>query len=330
MCGITGFIGKAGQRDTVARMVTSMHHRGPDDNGLTVIDMGEREVILGSTRLAIIDVSPAGHMPMHNPDTGNWIAYNGEVYNFVEVRDELIKLGVTFRSGTDTEVILKSYEQWGEACLQKLRGMFAFAIWDNKRHNVFFARDRIGKKPLLFARAPNGDFLFASELRTLLTSGFVEPKLDPVGLEVYLFNGFLIAPKTLVQGVTALMPAHWMRVNLSGEITETRRYWSPPEGIGHVKLSEQQLEERIEEIRYEMQRAVALRLVSDVPLGAFLSGGLDSSAVVALMARATSDVRTFAITFDEVEYDESPVRGLGSRAILKSSHACSHQPRKIY
>jgi asparagine synthase (glutamine-hydrolysing) len=310
MCGIVGLIGRdqkySDASSRVAAMVGSIHHRGPDDSGLQAMPYTGKDVVFGNTRLAIIDVSAAGHMPMHNPDTGNWIAYNGEVYNFAEIRAELAELGVSFHSGTDTEVILKAYESWGPACVQKLRGMFAFAIWDRAKGEVFIARDRIGKKPLYYAHADDGTFVFGSEVRALLKSGLVAPKIDPVGLEIYLFNGFIVAPRTLVQGVRSLMPAHWMRVCADGRILESQRYWAPPPGIGDVTLTDKQRAERVDDIRHEMERAVALRLVSDVPLGAFLSGGLDSSAIVALMARATGDVRTFSITFDEVEFDESP------------------------
>jgi asparagine synthase (glutamine-hydrolysing) len=305
MCGISGLIGSGNQTESVEAMVKSMHHRGPDDSGVQTIQVGDRQVVLGNTRLSIIDLSAAGHMPMANPDTGNWIAYNGEVYNFKDVRRELEGRGITFRSHTDTEVILKSYEVWGAACVQKLRGMFAFAIWDAEKRELFVARDRIGKKPLYWHQTKNGEFLFASEVRTLLASGKIDRKLDRVGVETYLFNGFVISPRTILQNVQQLLPAHWMRVNLDGKIVETQRYWWLPEPAPEASWTPEREAEVIEEVRAAMDESVKLRLVSDVPIGAFLSGGLDSSAVVAIMAKH-SDARTFAVTFNEDKFDESP------------------------
>jgi asparagine synthase (glutamine-hydrolysing) len=306
MCGIAGFIGAdQGAQPDIEAMVTCMHHRGPDDSGIKQFATDSARVALGNVRLAIIDLSAAGHMPMPNPDTGNWITYNGEVYNFKDIRAELAAEGVTFRSQTDTEVILKAYERWGPSFVPKLRGMFVFAIWDAHKRELFLARDRMGKKPLYYHqdRAARR-MVFASEIRTLLASGAVKRKLNPNALDVYLFNGHMISPETIIKDVYSVMPSHWMRVNEHGQILETQRYWLPPvetDGVAWARDKEAVLEE----VRATLAEAVKIRLMSDVPLGAFLSGGLDSSTVVALMAKASSDVRTFSIIFDEGGFDES-------------------------
>jgi asparagine synthase (glutamine-hydrolysing) len=306
MCGIAGYIGaETGAQPNVEAMVTCMRHRGPDDSGVKHFEAGGARVALGNVRLAIIDLSAAGHMPMPNLDTGNWITYNGEVYNFKDIRAELASEGMAFCSQTDTEVILKAYERWGPAFVSKLRGMFVFAIWDAHKRELFLARDRMGKKPLYYHQNRAARRLvFASEIRTLLASGAVERKLNPNALDVYLFNGHMISPETIIKDVYSVMPSHWMRVNEHGEILETQRYWLPPvetDGAAWARDKDAVLDE----VRETLAEAVKIRLMSDVPLGAFLSGGLDSSTVVALMAKAASDVRTFSIIFDEGGFDES-------------------------
>jgi len=300
MCGIAGLISPNGSPQIVDRMVTAMRHRGPDDQGVEAVGGSAVQVILGNRRLAIIDLSAAGHMPMYDPQTGNWITYNGEVYNFAQVRAELMALGDTFQSGTDTEVILRAYARWGHACVDRLQGMFAFAVWDLAAQELYLVRDRMGKKPVYYCQS-SGQFVFASEVRTLLASGLIARRLNPTALESYLFNGFVISPQTIIEGIYSLLPGHWMRVSVAGKILETQAYWHlPAEAAGQTRI------EAMAEIRQRLEEAVQMRLVSDVPLGAFLSGGLDSSVIVALMARAGGDVRTFSVTFDEGEFDESP------------------------
>lgn len=262
--------------------------------------MGSFTVSLGSTRLSILDLSPAGHMPMHDATTDAWIVFNGEIYNFQEVRRELEADGFLFVSNSDTEVLLKAYLKWGAGCLDRLRGMFAFAIWDPTRQEVFIARDRMGEKPLYFYRDPMGKWLcFASEIRALFASGMVPARVDPDGLETYLFNGFLVSPLTMIHGVKSLLPGHWMRVNLQGEVIKIGSYWRLP-----VNEDISNTEDRANAFQ-TLQEAVHLRMRSDVPLGAFLSGGLDSSAIAALMAQNQVDLRTFSVSFNEKEYDES-------------------------
>jgi len=242
-------------------------------------------------------------MPMTDPESGDWIVYNGEIYNFLELRQELAKLGEKFQSGTDTEVILKAYKRWGHDCVHRFRGMFAFAIWDHQNQELFLARDRLGKKPLYYFIDPVGRiFIFASEVRALLASGQVERRLEPAALQAFLFNGFVVSPLTMVKGVMSLLPGYWMRVGRQGEIIEIERYWKIPTYTSAMQPDSADLGG----IRQSLMEAVQTRLISDVPLGAFLSGGLDSSTIVALMAREASEVHTFSITFDESSYDESP------------------------
>jgi asparagine synthase (glutamine-hydrolysing) len=281
-------------------MTAAMSHRGPDDQGVMCIQAGDRQVALGSTRLAILDLSRAGHMPMQDPATGNWIVYNGEVYNFPELRRQLESQGETFSSRTDTEVILKGYARWGESLLDRLQGMFAFAIWNGARQELFLARDRLGEKPLYYHAGPAGEFLFASEVRALLASGRIDRRLEEGAAEVFLCNGFLASPLTAVRGVRSLLPASWMRVSLDGRILETAHYWRP--GADRPPAGEQDREAWLQEA---LEEAVRRRLVSDVPIGTFLSGGLDSSIIVALAASAGPRLRTFSVTFDEAAFDES-------------------------
>jgi asparagine synthase (glutamine-hydrolysing) len=284
-------------------MVGSLHHRGPDDQGLERILCGESEVILGSTRLAILDLSSAGHMPMRDDASGNWVVYNGEVYNFAEIRAELVARGETFQSDTDTEVVLKAHRTWGDACLMRFQGMFAFAIWDARERQLLLYRDGRGKKPLYFTqKIPGGGLCFASEVRALLASGLVEPRLNQVALESFLYNGFVVGPHTIIQDVWSVMPGTVVVFDATGRKVVTRRWWKLPGQI----LRKRRNELVIDEIRSMLDLAVAQRMVSDVPVGAFLSGGLDSSTIVALMARHNSEVRTFSITFDEADFDESP------------------------
>lgn len=305
MCGIAGALipNDRDGRDLVSRMLRAQRHRGPDDEGLEQVAGGQREVWVGSCRLAILDLTPAGHMPMQDPDTGNWIVYNGEVYNFMEFRRELERQGSSFRSRTDTEVVLEAYARWGPECVERFRGMFAFAIWDHSKEELFLARDRLGKKPLYYFRAEDGTFLFASEVRALLASGLVGRQIEPAAVRAYLHNGFLVDPLTLVRGIYSLLPGHWMRVDRGGNIIATKRYWSIP---AHASSFHQPSASFTERVRAALSTAVSIRLISDVPLGAFLSGGLDSSTIVALMARTANCVRTFTISFKEKAYDESP------------------------
>lgn len=302
MCGITGLIAPEISTDSLNQMLQVMYHRGPDDQGKEIITFNHFQVGLGSTRLAIIDLSPAGHMPMYDTDTGNWIVYNGEIYNYHELRAELARYGKRFHSQTDTEVILKSYATWGIDCINRFRGMFVFAIWDNARKELVLARDRLGEKPLYYYHDPQRSlFLFASEVRTLLASGFVPKRIDPTALSIYLHNGFIVSPITIIRDVRSLLPGHWMRVGSDGKTIECRCYWK----LGRSSSDLTKKDQHVEELQEILAEATKQRLISDVPLGIFLSGGLDSSAITAIATKSSKSIRTFSIGFLESKYDES-------------------------
>lgn len=306
MCGIVGawFRGKrADASEIVGRAVAALTHRGPDDQDVVSISTvkGVGSLVFGHRRLSIIDLSEGGHQPMHDPLTGNWIVYNGEVYNFVELRAELETLGCHFRSDSDTEVILQSYRVWGRDCVTRWRGMFAAAIWDEARQKIFLARDRLGVKPLYYSYK-DGEFLFASELRALLKSGLVAPKLNLAAVDTYLMFGAVQGPITLIDGVMSLLPAHTLTVSETG--VELHEYWELPldgcDGEPNTASTRERIAGRLEE-------AVRLRLISDVPLGVFLSGGVDSSALAMLMRRVSPEqVKAFTIGFASDAFDEAP------------------------
>ena len=309
MCGIAGVVdfsrvgeGRLRARDVAERMVTRLRHRGPDAAGVETAGREPPAVTLGHARLAILDLSPAGRQPMHDAASGSCITSNGEVYNFRELRQVLSTTTAPWMSRTDTEVILRAYDRWGQGCLYHLDGMFAFAIWDARRQLLFAARDRLGIKPFYYY-VGDGFFLFGSEVRALLASGLVAAELDPVGLSQYMTYQSVPAPRTLLQGVRALLPGSWLTVDLDGGIEEGT-YW---DAFGHASRPARSAEEpegrrRVGEL---LQGAVASHLVSDVPLGAFLSGGIDSSAIVALMREAGHTPRTFSVVFTENSYDEA-------------------------
>ena len=303
MCGIAGVIADARVENpsgALRRMTDAIHHRGPDDEGFfeTRLETG-KFVGLGHRRLAIIDLS-TGHQPIGNEDNSVNIVFNGEIYNFRELRDELKSCGHTFSTNSDTEVIVHAYEEYGEDCVHHLRGMFAFAIWDDNRQQLFIARDRFGKKPL-FMTERDGLFLFASEIKALRCWPDIEFPMNTQVVADYLTYRYVPGPNTLASGVRKLQPgthATWR----DGQLTE-RRYYSPPDKkafrtSGSVDTS-------AETFLGHLDEAVRIRMVSDVPFGAFLSGGIDSSAIVALMARHSSlPVKTFSVGFAEGQYSE--------------------------
>jgi asparagine synthase (glutamine-hydrolysing) len=311
MCGIAGLVYSQNTdapdlAPLLEAMANAMHHRGPDDEGFYVAP-GNR-VGFANRRLAIRDLSPAGHMPMSNAAGTITITYNGEVYNTDELRVELEQLGYGFRSHSDTEVILLGYEQWGSGIVARLRGMFAFAICDQRTAQggspkILIARDHLGIKPIYYWQA-GGAFAFASELKSLFAAGIVPREIDPSGLVGYLLTGSVPNPLTLYQNVRALEPSTFLTIDPSGEINvQPTQYWSLP--VGTVQVAS--VDDAAEQVRALMAEAVRIRLVSDVPLGAFLSGGLDSSSVVALMRQATNGaIRTCSMVFDEAEFSEAP------------------------
>jgi asparagine synthase (glutamine-hydrolysing) len=262
----------------------------------------QRCVGLGSRRLAILDLSPAGHMPMHDPHTGNWLVFSGEIYNFQQIRPELEELGHRFCSRGDTEVLLKAYGEWGEKCLDRLAGMFAFAVWDARKERLFLARDRLGVKPLYYYASGN-QFLFGSEVRALLATGLVPRCLDATGLASYLTFGAVQDPFTIIQDVRSLPPGHlltWDKDHL-----EVRKYWSLAEVAARPSKTGDP-DDILATVRELIQQAVSQRLVSDVPVGAFLSGGVDSSSIVATASEASSEpIETFSVVFGDNEFSEA-------------------------
>jgi asparagine synthase (glutamine-hydrolysing) len=297
VCGINGIIylkTKSDFGEKVRKMNDALAHRGPDDQGV----FSEPGIALGHRRLSIIDLSAAGHQPMNFANDRFTIVYNGELYNFRELREELKE--ISFKTNSDTEVILAAYARWGEACLNHFNGMFAFAIYDKTSGELFVARDRMGIKPVYYSQTEE-QLVFSSELRGIFASGLVKKKIDNVSLEDYLSFQTVHAPATIIENVKLLMPGHFMKIR-EGEI-EMKCWWkmqinsteAVPE-IGKVK----------KEVRKLLRDAVERRLIADVPFGAFLSGGIDSSIVVGLMSEvATSPVNTFSITFEDSEFSEA-------------------------
>ena len=303
MCGICGLWEReAATTDALAAMLRQMVPRGPDDEGSTEIHpQTGGSLRLGARRLAIQDLSHAGHMPMQDPVTGAWLVFNGEIFNFQELRRELEGRGCAFRSQGDTEVLLVAYREWGEQFLGKLRGMFAFAIWDPARHTLLLVRDRLGIKPLYYTSGP-GRFLFASELRALLASGLVRRELDITGLDSFLKFGAVQEPVTMVRGVH-LLPAGCLLRWQGGE-ARIERYWDLPPAALPLNGNSRIRAQHVEELREELDTAVRMRLVSDVPLGVFLSGGLDSTVLAAIAARHSTRLKTFTVTFAEQQFAE--------------------------
>lgn len=283
----------------LTRICTAMHHRGPDDQGV----YANHSVALGQRRLSIIDLT-TGRQPLSNEDGSVWVTFNGEIYNFAALRVTLEQHGHRFRTTSDTEVIVHAYEQYGSACVEHFRGMFAFAVWDANERVLFLARDRVGKKPLFYTLVENV-FVFASELQALLQHPAIPRQLDWIALDEYLTYGYIPAPKTIFQRIYKLPPAHFLRVPLASPANrlEPQRYWQL-DYLPKLTLSEPDTIEAFQELLTE---AVRLRLVADVPLGALLSGGIDSSIIVALMSGFCSQpVKTFSIGFDESEFNELP------------------------
>lgn len=298
MCGITGIILTAQARvdqGVLRRMTESIAHRGPDDDGY----FWGNQVAFGHCRLSIIDAA-GGRQPMLSADEGVVLTYNGEIYNFQYLRRELEGLGHSFKTECDTEVLLMAYLEWGEDCVSRLRGMFAFAIWDNRKGELFLARDRLGIKPLYYASLPDGTFLFASELKALLQHPGLKRQLRLDAVEDYLALGYVPDPKSILTGVEKLPPAHCLKLSKDTGRFELYRYWE----LDIVTPSV--VEEDTGELLERLEEAVKLRMIADVPLGAFLSGGVDSSVVVGLMSRNSSKpVETCAVGSDVPAFDES-------------------------
>jgi asparagine synthase (glutamine-hydrolysing) len=303
MCGIAGIVKKRENgkpSSELHRMVETLRHRGPDDQGEVVLEAGEWVVGLGATRLAILDLSAAGHQPMGDESGRRHIVYNGEIYNYRELRSEIDDTCGEWRSKTDTEVILKGYARWGKACLERFRGMFAFALWDGDTKQLILARDPFGIKPLYYS-AVGGLLVFSSEVRTILDSGLVPRRLSPEGLASYLTFGSLETPLTIIQGIRSLPPGHLLTADLQKEGIKVTVEQYKENAFSPEKI------ESPDALREELEESVRAHLVSDVPVGAFLSGGIDSSALVALMSLVSLEKpRTFSVVFSERGFSEAP------------------------
>ena len=301
MCGLTGLFDLRGRSEIdeslLSRMNESQHHRGPDAGGL----YRAPGVGLGHRRLSIIDLS-SGQQPLFNEDHSVVVVYNGEIYNFQELSQELEARGHRFRTRCDTEVVVHAWEEWGVDCLSRFRGMFAFALWDSNQETLFLARDRLGIKPLHYALLPGETLIFGSELKSLLVHPQLPRDIDPQAIEDFFAFGYIPDPRCIFKQVHKLEPGHFLKVRRGEPFPKPQCYWQPTFET-QMPSSEAEV---CEELRARMQEAVSIRLIADVPLGAFLSGGVDSSGVVATMADCLDDpVDTCSISFGRSDYDES-------------------------
>lgn len=339
MCGIYGILTQRsapadevvpqaaarGDQAATARALAAMHHRGPDDSGQATLVGAASEATFAFARLAILDLSPSGHQPMLSRDGRYALVFNGEVYNYRALRAELAQAGVEVRSTGDTEVVLHALVHWGRRALERFVGMFALGFYDRAADTLLLARDRLGKKPLYLTRSTGASaprFGFASEVRTLLAAGLAAPRLDPDALGDYLASGSVQDPQTLVRGVTQLPPASWLeaRITPSGALeTTTGAYWRLPDPLAVPLHADWR-----DELAALLDEAVTMRLASDVPLGIFLSGGIDSAAILAVAARsATTRLEAFTLTFDEKAWDEGD-RAAKTAATYGVSHLRAH------
>ncbi len=329
MCGIFGQIGRDRAPE---RCALSIRHRGPDDAGARYFDVpGTRQVVtLAHRRLSIIDLSPAGHNPMSNEDGSVWLVFNGEVYNYAGLRSELMSAGHQFRSNTDTETIIHGYEQWGDAVVERLFGMFAFALWDQRRSRLLLARDRLGKKPI-FYYSDGERLVFGSEIKTILAAG-VKTEPDPVALHDYLTYLYFPYPKTAFKNIVKMPPATRaaFQVKPDGRLEMTSSiYWDALAEAGKpLEMSERDI---VEHLRQLLEETVRERLMSDVPLGLFLSGGLDSSAITAIASDyGKAPVKTFSIGFSDSKfYDEIPFANQVAKKFNTEHHVLQADPQCI-
>ncbi|MCS0610001.1 amidotransferase 1, exosortase A system-associated [Massilia solisilvae] len=301
MCGIVGMFDTQGARDidraALHRMNDSQFHRGPVEGDVHV----EPGLGFGHRRLSIIDLA-SGLQPLFNEDHSVVVVFNGEIYNFRALMRELSTRGHTFRTRCDTEVIVHAWEEWGEQCVQRLRGMFSFAIWDRNRKTLFLARDRLGIKPMHYALLPDGMFVFGSELKSIMAAPGLSREIDPCAVEEYFAYGYVPEPRTIFKAARKLKPGYTLTLKAGEPLAAPRRYWDVP-FKPHYGMTDRDIEG---ELIPRLREAVESHLVADVPLGAFLSGGVDSSAVVAMMAGVTNGpVNTCSIAFDDPAFDES-------------------------
>ncbi len=319
MCGIVGIVDMRGadpiDGDVLRAMNDIQAHRGPDDAGFHL----EPGAGLGHRRLSIIDLA-TGKQPLYNEDESVVVVFNGEIYNFMDLRRELEAAGHAFRTRTDTEVIVHAWEQWGRDCVRRFRGMFAFALWDRNRRELFLARDRLGKKPLFYSVLANGHVVFASELKSLLRHGGVPRDIDPLAVEEYFSLGYVVDPRCILASVRKLPPACTLVIARGGPVPAPQSYWD----VSFRETTPADEEAVIGSLLERFEEAVRVRMIADVPVGAFLSGGVDSSGVVAMMARSSSrPVNTCSISFgdpafDESRYAERVARALGTEHFVET------------
>jgi asparagine synthase (glutamine-hydrolysing) len=301
MCGIVGIFDTRGARPIdpvlLKRMNETQHHRGPDEGDIYT----EPGVGFGHRRLSVIDIA-SGQQPMFNASGDVGVVFNGEIYNFPELTEELQQLGYVFRTKSDTETIVHAWEAWGEQCVHKLRGMFAICVWDRQKQTMFMARDRLGVKPFYYAILPDGMFIFGSELKSLRAHPGLPHAIDAQAVEDYFAYGYIPEPKTIYKGAKKLSPGFTLTIKIGQPVPEPKQFWDAP-FKPHEKMTEQDAEG---ELIVRLREAVKIRLKAEVPLGAFLSGGVDSSAIVAMMAGLMKDpVHTCSIAFNDKAYDES-------------------------
>ena len=320
MCGIAGIFDSRSKRPLdgalIRRMRDRLAHRGPDEHGLHVAP----GLALGHVRLSIIDLS-GGQQPLWNEDESVVVVYNGEIYNFQDLSKELIGRGHKFRSHCDTEVIVHAWEEWGEDCVQRFNGMFAFALWDENKQTLFMARDRAGEKPLYYATLPSGLVIFASELKALLEHPDAPRQIDPCAVEDYFGFGYIPDPRTIYSGISKLPPAHTLTLTRGRKTGAPKRYWDVAFNTSGSRGEADAAEELVALLRDCVDR----RMIADVPLGAFLSGGVDSSSIVAMMAGCSADpVNTCAISFDDAAFDESRFAQM-----VASRYETNHHVRQV-
>jgi len=320
MCGIAGVKGvnKNGIANRVAQMIDAFPYRGPDGDG--IYTDSSQTLGLGHKRLSILDISSAGAQPMESHDKQSVIVHNGEIYNYIEIREELEKnRGFKFRTGTDTEVVLAAFEAWGPECVNRFNGMWAFAIFDHHKDRLFLCRDRLGIKPLYYYQDPQGNFYFASEIKALLEGLETSPELAAGQIDAFMSFGYVPGSQTMFKGIKRLMPGHWMIIDGNNNI-QTDKYWDltfqdqgPDKGFAHYLEKGQSL----------LEDAISLRLRSDVPLGIFLSGGLDSSSVVGLLAsRVSQPLKTFSVAYKlGKQFNETP----WARQVADTFHTDHHE-----
>ena len=329
MCGINGILGikdTALAKQKVLAMNSTMKHRGPDDEGVFV----DENIVLGHRRLSILDLSAAGHQPMQSNDGRFQIVYNGELYNYKELKFELKRVvsgsgeqAYFFQTDTDTEVIIAAFARWGEDCVNHFNGMYAFAIWDDQKKELCVARDRLGIKPLYYIYS-NNVLAFSSEIRSLLASELIPKKLDENSLVDYLRYQTVHAPNTIVKGVKMLMPGHYLKANT--EKVTIHSYWDLKKNISNAS-KDKSYKEVCKDVNQLLTKAVERRLIADVPFGAFLSGGIDSSAIVGLMSKvSTEKVKTFSVTFDESEFSEAKYAQLIAKKFNTDHHEIKLSP----